>query len=91
MARTKVLLPVPLSPATSTRSPLLMTISVSPTTAVPSSSATEKLISFIAASSVSPRAMRLKPSPVSAFSSASSDTISEAIRRADAFQSASRG
>jgi hypothetical protein len=59
---------------------------------VPSSSVTEKSFRLsIASPSVSPRLMRPKPSPRSARSSPSSDIISEAMRRAQAFQSASRG
>jgi hypothetical protein len=59
-------------------------------TEVPSSSVTERLSSRSAASPVLARWMR--PAPfLSADSKASSDTISEAMRRADAVQSAKRG
>ena len=65
MARTSVLLPVPDSPATSTRSPGSITTSVSSTTAVPSSSVTERSSRLsIASPSVSPRLMRPMPSPL---------------------------
>src|ERR1700742_2573419 len=47
MARTSVLLPEPDSPATSNRSPGSTTTSVSPTTAVPSSSDTERSFSVL--------------------------------------------
>ena len=93
MARTSVLLPVPDSPAISTRSPGMMAMSVSSSTAVPSSSVTDRSLAA-AAPRLSPslvRLMRPTPSPLSARSSPSSDTISEAARRADAVQSASRG
>src|SRR6478736_464263 len=78
-ARTKVLLPVPDSPATSRRSPGWITTSVSSTTAVPSSSVTERSFRLsIASPSVSPRLIRPMPSPRSARSSPSSDIIGEA-------------
>ena len=52
IARTSVLLPVPDSPATSTRSPAAIATSASLTTAVPSSSVTERSCSRSAAPSV---------------------------------------
>src|SRR5882757_434254 len=91
MARTSVLLPEPDSPDTSNRSPGSMATSVSSTTAVPSSSVTDRSFRLsMVLPLVSPRWMRPIPSPSSARSSPSSDIISEAMRRAQAFQSAPR-
>ena len=66
-ARTSVLLPVPDSPATSSRSPGPITTSVSPTTAVPSSSVTERSLRTQHGVALGlARLMRPMPSPCSA-------------------------